>query len=310
MEGIESKAGLVSVIIPVFNGSRYLHEALDSVFAQTYEHFEVIVVDDGSSDNSADIARSYESVRVFCQTNQGVASARNRGVLESEGEFLVFLDQDDRLKPWALEANLISLQSHKNRAFAYGLNEIINTNGETSKLYRSQRPFPDEHIYLGLLEGKAAGAICPPSVAMIRRMCLSPGAEIFDVSASPADDYDLFLTLASKYEAHCHGRTVVEYRRHQNSMGHNALLMLDRTIKVLQKHARNLDPGSEAYRAHLRGLKFWKSTWTIRLPREAYLHLRHGRLFSASRAAWTFCIQPSAYWNLAKLLFQKALAIN
>ena len=85
---------LVSVIVPVHNGARFLAAALDSVAAQDYGSMEILVVDDGSSDNSAEIAASYR-VRLLQQPNRGVAEARNAGVAESSGELLAFLDQDD-----------------------------------------------------------------------------------------------------------------------------------------------------------------------------------------------------------------------
>jgi len=86
---------LVSVIVPVYNGGRYLRAALESVFAQTYRAIEVIVVDDGSTDDSGTIAQSFPEVRYIHQTNQGVAAARNNGIEAARGEFFAFLDQDD-----------------------------------------------------------------------------------------------------------------------------------------------------------------------------------------------------------------------
>jgi glycosyltransferase involved in cell wall biosynthesis len=86
---------LVSVIIPVYNGERYLAEAIGSVLAQTYSPFELIVIDDGSSDNSSGIARSFKNVSYYHQLNQGVAAARNAGISFSHGGFIAFLDQDD-----------------------------------------------------------------------------------------------------------------------------------------------------------------------------------------------------------------------
>lgn len=87
---------LVSVIIPVYNGEKYLAEAIESVLAQVYRPVEIIVVDDGSSDRTGDVARSYsETVRYYYQQNSGCGAARNRGVQRSLGNFLSFLDADD-----------------------------------------------------------------------------------------------------------------------------------------------------------------------------------------------------------------------
>jgi glycosyltransferase involved in cell wall biosynthesis len=96
---------LVSVIIPVYNGERYLREAIQSVLGQDYRPLEIIVVDDGSTDRSAEIARSYAEVRYVFQENQGVSAARNAGIAMAGGEFLAFLDADGR---WT--ANKLSVQ--------------------------------------------------------------------------------------------------------------------------------------------------------------------------------------------------------
>lgn len=97
---------LVSVIIPVYNGARYLRAALESVFAQTYRPFEVIVVDDGSVDDSGVIAQSFPDLRYIHQANQGVAAARNNGLDAARGEFFAFLDQDDLWTPEKLKLQI------------------------------------------------------------------------------------------------------------------------------------------------------------------------------------------------------------
>ena len=103
---------LVSVIIPAHNGGRYLRAALKSVFAQTYRPFEVIVVDDGSTDDSGVIAQSFPEVRYIQQANQGVATARNNGIDAAGGEFFAFLDQDDLWTPEKLRLQIAYLLNH------------------------------------------------------------------------------------------------------------------------------------------------------------------------------------------------------
>lgn len=103
---------VVSVIIPVYNGARFLRAALESVFAQTYQPFEVIVVDDGSSDDSRVIAQSFPDVRYIQQANQGVAAARNNGIEAARGDFFAFLDQDDLWTPEKLKLQMDHLLTH------------------------------------------------------------------------------------------------------------------------------------------------------------------------------------------------------
>jgi glycosyltransferase involved in cell wall biosynthesis len=98
---------LVSVIIPVFNGERFLREAVESVLAQQYSSLEIIVVDDGSTDGTANVARSLpETVRYFYQTNQGPAAARNRGIEQAQGSLIAFADADDLWPADKLELQL------------------------------------------------------------------------------------------------------------------------------------------------------------------------------------------------------------
>ena len=108
---------LVSVIIPVYNGARYLRAALESVFAQTYQPFEVIVVDDGSVDESGVIARSFSDVRYIRQENQGVAAARNHGIEAARGEFFAFLDQDDLWTPEKLKLQIEHLRTNQDLGY-------------------------------------------------------------------------------------------------------------------------------------------------------------------------------------------------
>jgi glycosyltransferase involved in cell wall biosynthesis len=103
---------LVSAIVPVFNGERFLAAALESIFAQDYQPVEVIVVDDGSVDGTADAARSFNRVHYLWQVNQGVASARNAGIAVAHGAFLTFPDADDLMAPTKFSAQVGYLLSH------------------------------------------------------------------------------------------------------------------------------------------------------------------------------------------------------
>ena len=109
----------VSVIIPCYNGARFLSETIESDLAQTYPHFEVIVVNDGSIDTTEEVVSRYFGVRYIRQENQGVAIARNTGLSESHGAYVVFLDQEDRLLPNALEVGINCLKTHTDCTFVY-----------------------------------------------------------------------------------------------------------------------------------------------------------------------------------------------
>jgi glycosyltransferase involved in cell wall biosynthesis len=121
----------ISVVIPVFNGERFLGEAIASVLAQTRAASEVIVVDDGSTDGSAAVAEDFAEVRVIRTENRGPAAARNTGVEEASGELITFLDSDDVMKPDRLERQLAALAGDPSASFCLGRGEMVMEPGVT-----------------------------------------------------------------------------------------------------------------------------------------------------------------------------------
>jgi len=120
---------LVSALVPVFNGERFLAEALDSIFAQRWEPLEVVVVDDGSTDRSAEIARSYP-VRYLHQENAGIATARNAAIEAAAGEIVAFLDADDVWLPGSLEKRVEHLLANPEAAYVLSRMEFFVEPGE------------------------------------------------------------------------------------------------------------------------------------------------------------------------------------
>ncbi len=116
---------LISVVIPVFNGERFLATAIQSVLDQTYRPVEVLVVDDGSTDGSAAVARSFEGVRVIEQAHAGPGTARNRGVAVATGELLAFLDADDLMLADKLERQAEHLRAHPEVDGVLGRHEVM-----------------------------------------------------------------------------------------------------------------------------------------------------------------------------------------
>ncbi|MFC1852053.1 glycosyltransferase family 2 protein [candidate division CSSED10-310 bacterium] len=136
---------LVSVIIPVYNREQYVAEAIESVRQQTYRNFELIIVDDGSTDNTHHIVRSIKEVRYIHQPNQGVAGARNTGIAAAQGEFLAFCDSDDVWPDHKLKTQLKFLLDHPTVDYTIGhLKNFIDPgfelpSGVTEKLFEADR---------------------------------------------------------------------------------------------------------------------------------------------------------------------------
>ena len=140
-----SENPLVSVIIPVYNGARYLRAALESVFAQTYRPFEVIVVDDGSTDDSGMIAQGFPDVHYIHQTNQGVAAARNHGIEAAQGEFFAFLDQDDLWTPEKLKLQIEHSLSNPDLGYTLTQQQFFLEPGETLPVWFRKELFGSVH---------------------------------------------------------------------------------------------------------------------------------------------------------------------
>src|SRR5215471_9275789 len=137
------KPSLISCVVPVFNGERYLSETLDSILAQTYRPLEIVVVDDGSTDRTADVVASYhDEVHYFKQANTGVPAARNLGISRAAGAFIAFLDADDLWHPEKLERQMACFKARPELEIC--LTHVQNFWGSKSEtqIYRpNNRPF-------------------------------------------------------------------------------------------------------------------------------------------------------------------------
>lgn len=116
---------LVSVIIPVFNGEKYIKQTLESVINQTYKNLEIIVVDDGSIDATADIVKSFSNIKYIYQENTGPARARNVGVENSSGEYLAFLDQDDQWVPEKINTQMQAFAENEKLDYTIAYQQIL-----------------------------------------------------------------------------------------------------------------------------------------------------------------------------------------
>ncbi len=243
-----ASAPAVSVVIPCFNQAHYLAEAIESALAQTLPPAEVVVVDDGSEDNSFAVAGRYERVKRMRQQNKGVAAARNVGWRASAGEYLAFLDADDRLLPEALEVGVGALARRPNVAFASGLSRDIGDDGQVIEGLR--QPVVAQDHYLRLLEDCF---IWSGSSIVFRRSGLDEVGG-FDESLVAADDYDLYLRLARLFPVFCHEVVVTEYRRHGTNTTRDPAVVLDSQLEVLRRQRRSVRDGRER-EARRRGIR-------------------------------------------------------
>jgi glycosyltransferase involved in cell wall biosynthesis len=275
--------GKVSVVIPCYNQAHFLGEAIESVLSQTYEEFELIVVDDGSKDDTEELASSYAAedarVRLIRQQNRGLAGARNRGLSESSGEYVVFLDSDDRLLEEALAVGVGELEAHPGCAFVSGHYRPINADGDAYAVPRQARVEGDP--YLALLRDNY---ISMPAVVMYRRWVF---AELggFDGTVDAAADWDLYLRVARRFPIYHHGRVVADYRWHGSNMTADPALMLRSTVSVLRGQRRYVEDNKEYKEACEEGLRLFREHNGMNLAKEVRSHVRRRYPRQALRGA-------------------------
>lgn len=258
---------LASVIVPCYNQRAFIAEAVASALSQ--DDVEVIVVDDGSTDGSEKVATRFPRVRWIRQTNRGVVAARNEGLKSARGEFVLFLDADDRLRPGAIAALRETLQAQPAAPFAYGALAIVDRHGRRTGLRQTRGTAGD--AYAAFL--RANFIIAPGSVLYRRDELLAIGG--FQPGADAAADYDLYLRLA---RGRCIARTaaiVCDYRSHGGNMSARPRRMLIDTLRV---HARHREFASTpAWRqAWLAGREHWREFYGIQVVHDARQALRSG----------------------------------
>jgi len=247
LEGVNQKlkAGerilsfMISVIIPVYNGEYMIKRAIESVLSQTYRDFEIIVVDDGSTDNTSEVLKPYrDRIGYFYQENRGVAGARNKGIEKSKGEYIAFLDQDDIWLPEKLELQAKYLDGNTDVSMVYSRywREYEDTGGK--KLRPKKKYLEDGYIYTKVLFRYLIWI----GTVMLRRSCFDVLGK-FDTSLVPAEDKDMLLRVAKNYKVGFIEDPLAIHRIRKNSLArHNKLKNLIARERVLNLGFQGLKP--------------------------------------------------------------------
>lgn len=192
----------VSIIIPAYNYAQYIGEAIESVLNQTYQNIEIIVVNDGSTDNTLEVVTKYP-ISIFTQPNQGASVARNRGISESTGEWIICLDADDKLKPTYIEECLMVPDA-----------DIIGTAMQIFGDRKSVHTFSENPNYFDFIPGNQIHC-----AAMFRKSAWRDVGGFDKELGSVYDDWDFWLGLAKLgYEFRIIKKPLFMYRKHGDSM--------------------------------------------------------------------------------------------
>lgn len=207
---------LVSIITPIFNRAHYIGETICSVLAQTYPNFELLVVDNGSTDNTREVVSSFADprIRYFHQENSGSpVSPRNRGFDEARGEIICFLDSDDVWLPQKLALQIRHLQSNPSQALVYADCHLMNERGKINGLYSDFQKPHQGYILTSLLRSNFIPAL---TVAFKKPMIEEFG--ILNEAYLIPHDLDLYLKIANRYQIGYIPHPLAKLRIHTNNL--------------------------------------------------------------------------------------------
>jgi glycosyltransferase involved in cell wall biosynthesis len=205
---------VVSVVIPAYNAGLYLKQTLESVLAQSYRDYEIIVVDDGSTDDTSQVALQFgDSIRYIHQSNQGLSAARNTAIKNARGEIIALLDSDDLWEPGYLEKMVPELNLHPEAAGVYCGFQYVNSRSEVVG-QPSIKVVPPELFHSEMVIRGNWLAPC----AVLFRKCLVKEVGLFDEALHAVEDWDMWIRLSENYIFVGVPDALVKYRRHENNM--------------------------------------------------------------------------------------------
>jgi glycosyltransferase involved in cell wall biosynthesis len=226
----------VSVIIPAYNAMVYLPETLESVLRQTFTDFEVLIINDGSSDNIVEWYSSVKDprVRLISQQNQGVSVARNTGISQAQGEYIAFLDADDLWEPTKVEKQVTRLDNELAVGLVYAWTALIDPAGKLTGTVFCHKA--EGNVWETIL---VHDIVCNGSCAMVRRSCFEK-AGVFDPNLSSAADFDMWTRIAAHYPFAVVKECLVHYRKAPDTMSKNRQKMIQDFRITLEKRYQSV----------------------------------------------------------------------
>ena len=229
---ISNSNPLVSIVITTYNHAKYISSAINSALSQTYKNLQILVIDDGSTDNTKEIVTKFKDVEYYYQNNQGLPAARNYGIAKAKGEFISFLDADDFLYPEGIEINISYLVKDINIAFVSGA--YINVDEFGNETEESSIRIDGNNFHHLLVDNYIGN----PGIVLYRKNIIEK--YLFNTSLKCIEDYDIYLRISKDYKIINHEKFIAAYRRLSNSMSSNTPLMLDTIIKVRKNIIKDL----------------------------------------------------------------------
>jgi glycosyltransferase involved in cell wall biosynthesis len=253
----------VGIVVTTYNHAHFLGEALASVVTQTRPADEVVVVDDGSTDDPGDVVARFAGVRLIRQPNRGLAAARNAGLTALATQYVVFLDADDRLEPDAIEAGLACFERAPESGFVYGGHQFIDRDGK--KTGERFEP-PGDSGYLSLLR---RNFVAMHATVMYRRDLLA-GLGGFDERLPRCEDYDVYLKVAREYPIAGYPDLVASYRLHGDNMSADHAGMMRTALAVHARHRPSPVADERTRAAWTEGRQHWRNYYVEEMALARY----------------------------------------
>lgn len=223
---------MISVIVPNYNNAYYLGNAIQSILNQTFTDYEIIIVDDGSTDDSKNVVDTFgDRVRYIWQENQGLAGARNTGIRAATGDLIGLLDADDEWCPDYLAQMVALSETHPDALVFYCMAQCMDADGFNLPQFVGGPPVDPKVLYQVLLR---ANFIIPSTVTFRRNPIVEAG--YFDTNLRSCEDWDLWLRLLPMGKIVGTFRNLVRYRVHGSSLSANVDGMHAAARKVIEKH--------------------------------------------------------------------------
>jgi GT2 family glycosyltransferase len=235
---VKAKMPIISVIIPAYNAERTILETIESVQQQTFSDFEMIVINDGSTDKTLELLGTVKDhrLRLFSYKNGGVSVARNCGISHATGEFIAFLDTDDLWTSDKLELQLAALQQHSEAGVAYSWTHFMDEQGKS--FHADEHICFEGNVYAKLLIGNFIGSGSNP---LIRRQAIESVGE-FDSTITHGEDWDLYLRLAARWLFVVVPKPQILYRQTSGSASSKIEIMEKDTLSVIERAFRAAPP--------------------------------------------------------------------
>jgi len=228
----------VDVLIPAYNAAKYLPAAIESVLAQTFEDWQIVLVDDGSTDNTSEVIAPYlqshgAKIRYIRQQNRGLPAARNAGILASNSELLALLDADDVWLPCRLQESVEMMAERPAAGLSYGLVTHIDPDNCIGSTWEGNAGKDAQGHIAPQIYMRTINLPCP--TVTFRRTCVDQ-VGLFDETMRATEDRDLWLRIALRYEAAFIPKVLAYYRVSASSMSGDPERMLRAQLQFIQKH--------------------------------------------------------------------------